>query len=503
MLGLLFEGLKTTFQPQIFFVLLLGVAGGIAIGALPGLTATTGVAVLLPLTFGMDATAALVMLVGVYIGAIYGGSIPAILLKTPGTPAGAATVLDGYSLTTQGEAAKALSMATIASFTGGMTSTIMLITISPILANFALKFSAPEYFALAVFGLSIIASISGTNPIKGLLAGFFGLFIATVGMDPITSLPRFTFGKLALLNGFAVIPVLIGLFAVAEALVQMEKILEEEYAIKTKFKKAIISLKELIKVAPTMLKYALLGTFIGAVPGAGADIAAFTAYNEARRSSKHPEKFGTGVLEGIAAPEAANNGVTGGALVPLLTLGVPGDAVAAIMLGALIIQGLQPGPLLFEKNADVVYGLFGAMLIGNILMLTLGLLGIKVFGKIIEIPKKIIVPIIISLSIVGAYAMNNSIFDIWVALAFGVIGYIMQKIEMPASPIVLAIILGPMAETNLRKAMLMYQGDWSFLYTRPITVVFLFLAVFSVVSSYVRMQKSIKNAAGSEQESNS
>lgn len=503
MLELLFEGLKTTLHPEMLLILFLGVAGGIAIGSLPGLTATTGVAVLLPLTFGMEATAALVMLVGVYIGAIFGGSIPAILLKTPGTPAGAATVLDGYSLTTRGEAAKALSMSTIASFTGGMTSTIMLITISPILAKFALKFSAPEYFALAVFGLSIIASISGTNPIKGLLAGFFGLFIATVGMDPITSYPRFTLGRIELLNGFAVIPVLIGLFAVAEAFVQMEKILEEEYAIKTKFKKNIISLKELIKVSPTMIKSALLGTFIGSVPGAGADIAAFTAYNEARRSSKHPEKFGTGVLEGIAAPEAANNGVTGGALVPLLTLGVPGDAVAAIMLGALIIQGLQPGPLLFEKNADIVYGLFGAMLVGNLIMLALGLLGIRIYSKIVEIPKKIIVPIIISLSIVGAYAMNNSIFDIWITFVFGIIGYIMQKIEMPSSPIVLAIILGPMAESNLRKAMLMYQGDWSFLWTRPITVLFLFLAVFSIVSSYVRMQKSIKNAEGSEQEANS
>lgn len=492
MLELLWEGLKVTFTPNILFLLVLGVTGGIAIGSLPGLTATMGVAVLLPFTFGMEPTSGLVLLVGIYIGAIYGGSISAILLKTPGTPAAAATVFDGNELAKRGEAAKALSMSTIASFTGGMTSTIMLITISPLLASFALRFSAPEYFALAVFGLSIIASISGKNPIKGLMAGFFGLFIATVGMDPITSYPRFTFGKLELLNGFSVIPVLIGLFAISEALTQMEVILKEEHLIATKFKRSIVSLKELIKVAPTMIKSAIMGTFIGAVPGAGADIAAFTAYNEARRSSKEPEKFGTGSLEGIAAPEAANNGVTGGALVPLLTLGVPGDAVAAILLGALIIQGLQPGPLLFEKNASVVYGLFSSMLVGNIIMLTVGLLGIRIFSKIVEIPKKIIIPIIISLSIVGSYSINNSVFDIYVAIGFGIIGYLMQKIEMHPSPIVLALILGPMAESNLRKALLMYQGEWSFLYTRPITVFFLFFAVFSIVSSYIRMRKANK-----------
>lgn len=490
MLQLLFEGLKTTFNPNIFVLLLLGVSGGIAIGSLPGLTATMGVAILLPFTFGMESTAALVMLVGIYIGAIYGGSISAILLKTPGTPAAAATVFDGHEMAKKGEASKALSMSTIASFTGGFISTIMLITISPLLAKFALRFSAPEYFALAVFGLSIIATISGNNPIKGLLSGFFGLFIATVGMDPVTSYPRFTFGRIELLNGFSIIPVLIGLFAVSEAFSQMEKIFDADVVLKEKFKRGIVTFKEIIKVSPTMIKSALIGTFIGAIPGAGADIAAFVSYNEARRSSKHPEKFGTGILEGIAAPEAGNNGVTGGALVPLLTLGVPGDAVTAILLGALIIQGLQPGPLLFKEHAHVVYGLFSSMLVGNLIMLILGLVGIRIFSKVVEIPKKIIIPIILSLSIVGSYSMNNSIFDIYVTLIFGIIGYFMQKIEMPSSPIILAIILGPMAESNLRRAFLMYNGSISFLYTRPITIVFLILAAFSIISSYYRMKNS-------------
>lgn len=489
MIELLFEGLKTTLQPSVFIFLISGVAGGIAIGSLPGLTATMGVAVLLPLTFGIEATTALVLLVGIYIGAIYGGSISAILLKTPGTPAAAATVLDGHELAKRGEAGKALSISAIASFTGGMISTIMLITVSPLLANFALRFGAPEYFALAVFGLTIIASISGNNPLKGLLAGFFGLFIATAGMDPVTSFPRFTFGRVELLNGFTIIPVLIGLFALAEAFIQMERIFIEEVKIGSKIKKGFLSAKEFFKILPIMIKSGFIGTFIGSIPGAGADIAAFVCYNEARRSSKESEKFGTGVLEGIAAPEAGNNGVTGGALVPLLTLGVPGDAVTAILLGALIIQGLQPGPLLFQENAGVVYGLFSSMLVGNILMLLLGLLGIRLFSKVIEIPKKIIVPIIITLSIVGSYSMNNSIFDVYIALVFGVIGYFMQKTEIPASPIILAIILGPMAESNLRRSLLMYDGSLSFMYTRPITAVFLGLAIFSLVSSYYRLYK--------------
>lgn len=490
MFSLLLDGLQTTFSPGIFPFLLLGVTGGIVIGALPGLTATMGVAVLLPLTFGMESTRALVMLAGVYIGAIYGGSIAAILLKTPGTPAAAATVLDGYELARKGEAAKALSVSAIASFTGGMVSTVMLITISPALANFALRFGAPEYFALAIFGLSIIASISGKSPVKGLLAGMFGLLISTVGLDPVTSFPRFTFGEMNLFNGFAIIPVLIGLFALAEAFVQMEKIFEPSHAIETNFKRGMISLRETVTLMPTMIKSALIGTFIGSIPGAGADIAAFVSYNEARRSSKKGSEFGTGCLEGIAAPEAGNNGVTGGAMVPLLTLGVPGDAVTAILLGALIIQGLQPGPLLFTKNADVVYGLFASLFVGNILMLLIGLLGVRLFCRVVELPKRIIIPVIITLSMVGAYSMNNSIFDMWVCVAFGVIGYIMQKADVPSSPIILAVILGPMAESNLRRAVLMYEGSYSFLWTRPIAVVFLLLAVLSLYSSYRRAHSS-------------
>ncbi len=491
MLEHLYNGLLTAFTPSIFIILTFGVFGGIVLGALPGLTATMGVAILLPFTFSMEPTAALVLLVGVYIGGIYGGSIAAILLKTPGTPASAATVLDGHTLSTQGHAAKALSISAIASWVGGTVSTVILIAVAPLLATFALRFNAPEYFALAVFGLTIIAGISSKNILKGLLAGAIGLLIASIGLDPISSVPRFTFGVMDLYSGINVIPVLIGLFAISEALGQFEKLFDKTEGLKAKISHKILSLKEFKSILPTALKSGLMGTSIGTVPGAGADISAFVCYNEAKRVSKKPEEFGNGSHEGLAAAEAGNNGVTGGSLVPLLTLGVPGDAVAAVLLGALIVQGLTPGPLLFQQSPDVVYGLFSAMLIGNLIMLIIGLLGIKFFCKIIEIPKLLMIPVIIFLSVVGAYAINNSLFDVGIALSFGVFGFLLNKLEIPSSPILLAIILGPMAETNLRKALMMYHGSWSFLYDRPIALAFLVMAVFSVYST-LKMKKKQK-----------
>ncbi|MDR3244238.1 MAG: tripartite tricarboxylate transporter permease [Elusimicrobiota bacterium] len=485
----LIAGLVYSFSPSIFIFIFAGVAGGIIIGALPGLTATMGVAVLLPLTFGLDAGPSFAMLLGVYVGAIYGGAIAAILLKTPGTPAAAATVLDGYAMTQKGEAAKAMTVSTTASFTGGMISTIVLITISPILAKAALRFAAPEYFMLAIFGLTIIGGISGSNPLKGLIAGMFGLILCTVGLDPITSAQRFTFGNINLYGGLSLIPVLIGLFALSEAFVQMETIRNEDKTkLSVKFDRGYMKFKELIKLLPTMIKSGIIGTAIGVIPGAGADIAAFVTYNEARRSSKEPDSFGKGNPKGIAAPEAGSSGVTGGAMVPLLSLGVPGDAVAAVLLGALIIQGLQPGPLLFQEHSDVVYGIFSTLIISNILVIILGLLGIKLFCRVVELPKPFIISVIIILSIVGSYAMNNNIFDVWMCLLFGVIGYGFQKGGIPASPIILALILGPMAESNLRRALLMYEGSYSFIWTRPISIVFLILIGLSIYSMVKKMK---------------
>ncbi|RKF22170.1 C4-dicarboxylate ABC transporter permease [Alginatibacterium sediminis] len=483
MLEHLLSGLAVAFSPAVLPILIFGVLGGIILGALPGLTATMGVAILLPFTFGMEATPALVMLIGVYIGGIYGGSIAAILLKTPGTPASAASVLDGHTMAVRGQAARALSISAVASFVGGLISTIILIAIAPMLATFALRFNAPEYFALALFGLTIIASVSSKNILKGLLAGTIGLLVSTVGLDPISSVPRFTFGNMDLYSGFNVIPVLIGLFALSEALSQLEKLVGNKHTPPPKFDHKLLSKQDLKDMLPTAIKSGLMGTTIGSVPGAGADISAFVCYNEAKRVAEDPDEFGKGSVRGLAAAEAGNNGVTGGSLVPLLTLGVPGDAVAAVLLGALIVQGLTPGPLLFAQNPEVVYGVFSSMLVANVIMLGIGIFGIRFFCRIIEVPKIIMIPIIIFLSVVGAFAINNSMFDVGIAICFGLLGFVLNKIEVPSSPILLAIILGPMAETNLRKALLMYEGSWSFLYDRPIALAFICLAVFSVYST--------------------
>lgn len=493
MIVLLFEGIRNTLQPLLFLALTLGVGLGIFIGALPGLTATMGVAVLMPLTFGLDTNISFALLLGVYIGAIYGGSISAILINTPGTPAAVVTVLDGHPMAKRGEAAKALSTATIASGFGGLLSTVILILVAPMLAKFALKFSAAEYFALAVFGLTIVSSVSGKVPIKGLISGALGLLIATIGMDPISAYPRFTWGHIEILTGFALIPILIGMFALSEAFMQVESIFDPQAEAIKKFKHNFISMKEFIRILPIIVKYGAFGAFIGSIPAVGAVTAAYISYDAIKR--KYPDIVGTGVIEGIAAPESANNGSTGGAMIPLLTLGIPGDAVTAILLGALILHGLQPGPLLFVKNTDIVYNMFAFLIIGNLLIILLGLLGTKVFCRIVEVSNKLIVPIIITLAIVGAFSINNNMFDVFVAISAGFIGYIMRKLEFPTGPLVLALILGPMAETNFRRALMLNQQSISFLYDRPITIVVLLFSIFSIYSVVRRTQDIRKSIA--------
>lgn len=486
---MLLEAFGNLMEIRIIMMIFMGVAGGIAIGALPGLTATMGVALLLPLTFGMDAIGGILLLVGVYIGAIYGGSISAILLKTPGTPAAAATALDGYALSSKGEAGRALGISTISSFGGGLISAILLMLISPQLAKLALKFTAQEYFALAVFGLSIISSISGKSIIKGLIAGVIGLIIATIGTDPITGYMRYTFNNVNLMGGLSFIPIMIGLFALSQIFIALEDFSEEKN-IEQKITRVIPSIQDLKRIFIPVIRSGIIGTFIGVIPGAGADIGAFISYNETKRFSKNPETFGTGNIEGIAAPEAGNNGVTGGAMIPLLTLGIPGDAVAAIMLGALMMQGLQPGPLLFTQNAPLVYTIFLGLIVANIAMLILGISGIRIFTKISKIPKSFLFPIIFVLCVVGSYAINNNIFDVYVMFASGIIGYLMEKVELPTSPIVLALILGPMAESNLRRSLVMSQGSYMTFLTRPFSAIFLILATITLVMPMIKKYKN-------------
>ena len=482
--------ITVTLNPSVFLFMIFGVVSGITIGALPGLTSTMAMAVLLPVTFGMPADMSFALLLSVYCGAIYGGSITAILINTPGTPAAAATTFDGYPLAMKGQAGKALATSTLSSSIGGIISVLLLSTLSPILARFALRFAAPEFFALAVFGLSIIASISNKNIIKGLLAGFFGLILASVGLDPISAIPRFTFGRTELLSGVAFIPLMVGLFALPQCFMEIENIFKKSSILKD-IQSELISFKELLTILPTIIKSSLMGGFIGSVPGAGGDIASFAAYNEAKRNSKKNENFGEGELKGIAAPEAANNASTGGAMIPLLSLAVPGDSNTAVLLGGLIIMGLQPGPLLFTQQTELVNSIFAIMLLANITMCIVGLIGIRFFIKALSVPKQIIVPVILTLSVVGSYSMNNSMFDVFITILFGVVGYLMIKADVIVSPIVLAVILGPMAETNYRRSLIMFDGDYSFLYTRPITIIFLLLAIFTILSSLLRQNFNI------------
>ena len=476
-MDMIVEIFTTSLTPMVFLYMLIGVISGICIGALPGLTATMGVALLLPMTFGMDAAQGILMLIGIYVGAIYGGSISAVLLHTPGTPASAATAIEGYKLSQKGEAGRALGVATLGSYVGGVVSVLCLWLISPQLAKLALQFSSAEFFLLAVFGLCIIGNISGDSVEKGLMCGCLGILVATIGIDSVTSYIRFCpEGNYNFMGGISYIPIMIGLFAMSQAFENIEEIFTEE---KEQIKVTNIipkkeDLKAIFRISPIT---GFIGTMIGIIPGAGADIGAFVGYNVAQGMAKEPEKFGNGSIEGICGPEGGNNGVTGGALIPMLTLGVPGDAVTAIMIGALTIQGLTPGPMLFETNKVLVYTIFIGMLVANILMCVCGFAGIRLFSKVLSVPKVILTPIIFALCIIGSFAMKNSLFDVWVMLIAGVVGYFLSKAKVPTSPAILGLILGPMAEKNFRTALLKSGGDPMVFFSTVICWFFIILIV--------------------------
>ena len=472
------QHILAVFQPYTLWLIALGTAGGIIIGALPGLTATMGVALLIPLTFGMDPVAGLNMLIGIYVGGIYGGCISSILVKTPGTPASAATVLDGYPMTLRGEAGKALGMATIASFVGGIFSSVVLATVAPQLAELALEFGPPQYFALSVFGLTIIASLS-QDLLKGLIAGLFGVLISCVGADPISGAFRYTFDSTGFAAGFAFTPALIGLFAVSEALVQIENILEEKIE-ELKISGIWPSREDMRDSAGTLLRGSIIGTIIGIIPGTGSGTASWISYNEARRTSKTPERFGTGYIVGVAATESANNAVCGGALVPMLALGIPGDVVTAVLMGGLMIHGLAPGPMLFQEQPRIVVGIFVGSFVANIFMLVFGMAIIKYCSKILSVPKRILTVAIVVFCFIGSYSINMNAVDLYTMLGFGVLGYLMQKFGFSQAALCIALILGPLAESNLRLGMMKVDNDIIAFASSPITITFLALTVVSL-----------------------
>ncbi len=477
-------------NPMVIGAIGLGTLGGLIIGALPGLTATMGVALLIPLTFGMPPVMGLNMLIGIYIGGIYGGCVASILLRTPGTPASAATVLDGYPMAQNGEAGKALGMATIASTIGGLVAAVVLALLAPQLASVALEFGAPEYFSLALFGLTIIASLSG-DVLKGAISGLLGILVSCVGADPISGVLRYTFGVSGFASGFAFTPALIGLFALSEVFTQMERMhLHDEKIGRVSGRWP--SWQEMRESANALIRGSVIGTFIGIIPGVGSGTAAWISYTEAKRTSKTPEKFGTGYVPGVAATESSNNAVCASALIPLLALGVPGDVVTAVLMGGLMIQGLAPGPMLFQTNPDIVVGIFGGTFIATFFMFAFGMLLIPVFSRILMVPRHMLAVLIVIFCFIGSFAINLNPVDLYTMVGFGVLGWGMQKFGFSQAAFCIALILGPMAESNLRRGLLQTGDNLVEFLSGPITMTFILLSVFSVVWPMIKEMRARK-----------
>ena len=500
-LSMMGQGFINALIPINILAMAAGTTIGIIIGCLPGLSAAMGVALLLPMTFTMEASTGLIVLGAIYCGAIFGGSISAILIHTPGTPASAATAIEGYQMTLQGRAGKALGMSAFSSFWGGLLSCIALYFFAPLLAKVALMFGSPEYFWLSIFGLTIIAGVSSKSMVKGLISGALGLLLSTIGMDPMEGVKRFMFGQSSLYEGINTTCALIGLFSMSQVLILAEeKIVKRAKAAKFN-DKMMPTRAEIKKVTPTILRSSVMGTFIGILPGAGASIACFLGYNTARQFSKTPEEFGHGAIEGVAGSEAANNGVTGGSLIPMLTLGIPGESVTAVLMGGLIIQGLTPGPDLFVgETAKMTYTFFAGFVLIQFFMLGIGLLGCRGFAQISRLSDAILIPAVSVLCVVGSYAIHKNFVDVVIMMIFGVLGYLCRKFDLNTAAIVLALILGPIGEKGLRRSLALSGGNPAILFSTPVCWVLIALCVFGIISPIFmnRMEKNAVEQAGGD-----
>lgn len=493
MLSNLLLGLQGAFTLENLLFELAGVVIGIIFGALPGFSATMGVAVFVPFSYVLEPGAAMLLLSGVYCGGVYGGSIPAVLIGIPGTPASVPTSLEGRAMVQKGKSGEALAMVTFASAFGGFISSVALLLFAPLLAIVALKVGPPEQMMIALFGLSVVSMLSVGNMMKGLFVGFVTLLIATVGQDPMLGFPRFTFGNFQLTGGLETVSVLIGLFSLPEVFKMLESKKENDKA--SVVSKMKLSLKDITSNTVNLIRSTIIGIAIGIIPAAGPDIASFLSYNEAKKASKQPEKFGHGSTEGIIASEAANNGVTGGSLIPLLTLSIPGSAPAAIFLGAMIIHGLRPGPLLFTQHAGTVYTLLVGFAVINIMIFFVGWVFCKWAGKILVIPKQILAVIIVVLASVGSFSIQQNMMDVFTMYIAGIIGYFMLKYDYPLSPVALGLLLGPMLEEALTLTNTMYD-NFFMIFTRPLTnvfVVFIFVSLF-----WPLIKKQLKKKGGAQ-----
>lgn len=482
-------GLQTAFAWQSLLFIAIGVAAGILGGAMPGINASVSTALLLPFTYGLEPTHALMLLVGVYIGVQYGGSIPAILIGTPGTPSAGATMFDGYPLRQQGKAGLALNVSLTASTIGNFVSGLILILVALPIAKMALSFGPAEYFSLGVLGLTLIAGLTEKNVTKGLLAGALGLLVSTVGLDQFMGTPRFTFGSLDLAQGIDLVPGMMGLFAMGMMLQDFFRPIHLD-EVEEKIKLTRLSGGVFKRILPVSLFSGTLGTIIGALPGAGAAIASYIAYNQVKQFSKNGNDFGTGCVEGVAASEASNNGVTGGALIPMLGLGIPGSGTTAVILGAMIIHGVRPGPNLFISQPEIPYGIFIAIFIGTVFMYLLGLLYTRLFVKIVTLPQPLLNAGIIAIVLTGAYAVEMDIFNLYIVLALGVVSFILKQFKVPITPMVLGMVLGAIVEQSMRRAVTIAKGDWSTFVTRPISAGLLIAAVVMLAWTLYRSYRT-------------
>jgi putative tricarboxylic transport membrane protein len=483
----LFNGFVTIFSPQTAFFLIVGIVLGYFVGALPGLTSSMGMALLIPFTFAMDPVPAIVMLVVIYSAADYAAGIPAILVNAPGQPAAAVTAFDGYPMRRRGETGKALTLSLMSSGIGSLIAGIFLVVTAEVMADVALAFGPAEYFSLAVLGLSLVSALSMGFIIRSIIGMLFGLLVLTIGIDPVSGAERFVL-HIELIEGIPFLPALIGLFALSEVFYMLEEVLDPPKPIKD-IPKIRGSFGVLRPYPKTVLKSSVIGYFVGVIPGAGSSIASLVSYGVAKRSSKEGHTFGEGNPEGIVASETANNASVCGALAPLLALGIPGSASTAILIGGLTIQGLQPGPLLFVNNPEIPYSIFASLLAGIPIMVILGLFGVRLWVGVTTIPKGIVATVVAGICILGAYASTNSVFTIGITVFFGIIGYIFRKMHINPAPIVLALVLGVMMETNFRRAMIMSGDDLIFFLTKPISAVLLVMA--SIVLLFPLLQKII------------
>ncbi len=494
--------LTSWLDPDLLVLVAVGTLAGIYIGAIPGLSVTMAVSILISFTYAWDTNEALALMVGIYMGGVYGGSRTAILLNIPGAPAAIATALDGYPLAQRGEAGRAIGVTTVVSFIGGLVGIAALGLAAPLVAEVSLMFAPRDYMLLGILGLLLVASLSGESLVKGVIAGAIGILVSMVGLDTMTAQPRLTFGSTALLSGVSYVAVMIGMFGIAEALVQLHTI--GSPMVKQNVDRIVPSLATVVKHLPLALRCSAIGVWIGALPGAGGDIAALMAYDHAKKSIEKPSRpFGQGAYEGLVAPEAANNAAVGGAFIPMLTLGIPGDAVTAVIIAALFVHGLRPGPNLMVDTPHLFWFTVGNLTLANIFMLVFGLTGIRLFAKIVEVPKAILLPIVGVLSVVGAYAINNNLADVWWAVGFGILGYVLRVYGYQLGPVVLGVILGPIVEANFRRTMIGVHESWAGfaleLVSHPITLVLLLGIVSSVLRGtpfWPRLAAKLRRSAG-------